>query len=234
MRRLREKGLLTEGLQSPRRRADGTVAGRDSLYASLNRDVLCLYRKGLAAEAEALAGQARRIERSAAMKELSSALAAAQRSQPADPIAAWQQVARSHGPSLEKAVRQIERARNQYVHRGQLDQRYFGWVVFLSDSLAQLETSEGQNLAVPIQELATASLDAVGKAVLVSVEHLGDGQSLFQVEPALVIDGPDDDQPDGLPPGVSLLDLSRIQLPDGKTLEELLPAATIPAPIAFS
>jgi hypothetical protein len=231
LRGLKRKGLLTEGLQVPQRRADGKVAGRASVYSSLNRDVLVLLRKGLMPDARALAKQAQRIEQLSTMKDLSAALAATH--QAGGPNAAWEQVVRGHRAAMEKVVRQIERSRSRYVQQGKLGERYFGTIVALSKSVAELQTDDGQRMALPLKGLAARSLDTVGQPISFSVEDLGDGDSLLRIEPALVIGAPEDDA-DGLPPGVSLLDLSRIDLPGGATFEELLPEATIPVPITLS
>jgi hypothetical protein len=231
LRGLKRKGLLTEGLQVPQRRADGKVAGRASVYSSLNRDVLVLIRKGLMPDARALAKQARRIEQLSTMKDLSAALAATQ--QAGGPDAAWEQVVRDHRAAAEKVVRQIERSRSRYVQQGKLGERYFGRIVALSKSVAELQVDDGRMMALPINGLADRSLDAIGQAISFSVEDLGDGDSLLRIEPALTIGTPDDDA-NGLPVGVSLLDLSRIGLPGRATFEELLPEATIPVPITLS
>jgi hypothetical protein len=229
LRGLRKKGLLTEGLQVARRGPDGRVAGRASLYSSLNRDVLVLLGKGLRPDAEQLARQALRIERMGATRDLSAAFA----ERLADgPFAAWEQVARDHQAELAKVVRQIERSRNRLVHQGKLGERWSGRVTSLAGPVAELRTEDGRRLAVPVAALAARSLDVVGGLVSFSLEDLGGGESLMRIEPALEI-GVGEDTGEGLPPGVSLLDFSRIGLPGGASFEDLLPEATIPVPIAL-
>jgi hypothetical protein len=231
LRGLKRKGLLTDGLQITQRRADGKVAGRASVYSSLNRDVLVLLRKGLMPDAEALAKQAQRIERLSTVKDLSAALAETR--QAGGPNAAWEQVVRDHQGAMEKVVCQIERSRSRYVQQGKLGERYFGTIVALTKSVAELQVDDGRMMALPIKGLADRSLDAIGQAISFSVEDLGEGDSLLRIEPALVI-GTLEDDADGLPNGISLLDLSRIGLPGRATFEELLPEATIPVPITLS
>lgn len=231
-RLLKSKGFVSPGIQAVLRNTrTGRLSGRLWLYSALNRDALRLLRRGHRDEARRLAKKAELLERSQRLQRLASAYAAARSD--LEPVFAWRQLTASQSSLLVQVAEATQRARNAVMHGRQPSEEFYGRVSRITASFAEVKGPGGPALVLPLSELRERSLAEIGVAVAVFIEHLGAGQSLFQTEPALVLDEGEDS--DGLPDGMSRLDFSRVRLSDdGATLEELLPEATIAVPVPLS
>lgn len=187
-RTLRDKGVVSEGIDVRPRTETGQLLGRLHLYCVLNRDAALLARRSSLAEARKLARAARRIERGKVARELANALEqAAGGNLPQSTIqgvlgaAAGNEMMRSHLRTLTDAV---QAAREASKPLAEVEWRVFGRVARLEADFVEVKTNDASRLFVPMINL-DESLRRVGAALSLHWETLETGQAIYQAEPAL-------------------------------------------------
>jgi hypothetical protein len=186
LRRLKEKGLATEGIEVRVRRPDGAIGGTLSLYCALNVDAARLERRGEMKKAQMLVRRAKKIEQS------KKCLA----------IASMFRLFRLHGTgwsayiealdesSFRAAVLEladdVQKARADVIDAGPAAS-VTASVAGFRGTTAYLETADGTRLGIPRRQLAEENLDWIGAPVIITREELG-SNVILQVKPGLAAD----------------------------------------------
>jgi hypothetical protein len=193
LRRLREKGFVSDGLVVPARLRSGRLGGSFRLYCTLNRDAARLARRGEEDEARIVSVRAREIEQTSEAALLVDAFArfAAHDAENTEAVLRRSLVTMNYDHALERAVaalaEEIDEAR-QTTKVAIWVVRLHGTLERLTDEMATIVDDEGREIALPARDLAERGLDFTGAPITVCWEHAGRGQIITEAQAALLLE----------------------------------------------
>ncbi len=191
LRRLRERGMISEGLSKRPRTSTGRVAGALHVYSTLNLDAARAARSDETANAQRFVKAARKIERHRRTAELLSGLVELGGQTSLRRRFEW---AAMLEPSVRASLREVAEEtaaiRNRLVHGYPLAPPRLGLVTRLDDEIAELEFEGGSGpLPMPVADLVALDSAFVGAHLALRFEPFGRGQTLIKALPAIKLDG---------------------------------------------
>lgn len=183
LRRLKEKGFASDGVEVRVRRPDGGIAGTLSLYCSLNVDAARLERRGELKKALMLVKRAKKIEGSKKCLAVTSMFRTFRLNG-----SGWSAYIEALDESaFRTAVRElaedVQKARAEVLEASPAAS-VSAAVVGFRRTVAYLATADGSRLTVPRRQLAEENLDWIDAPVIITREEVG-SNVILQVKPGL-------------------------------------------------